>query len=145
MHSRHLTDKRDAMNVDVAAASWPHKWFGFFRKPDDEPSQFPLIEEFVQNGWQAAEKDRIVFYLSTAVAVLATSGTAPCPICGARLARGVFYSDNEWLWPGSLSHKVEKHEVRLPDAMYTKIAAAGFLPPKTCEPAADRLPWPDRR
>lgn len=129
--------------IDQLAATWPHKWFGFFDAPPKNQYNLPQFADFVEANWLDGERDKVVGYLKNADCVLA--GGMPhvkCSLCDEKVSLASFRSDGVWLWPTLLAHDVERHEIRLPDEFLKKIREDNYIP-SPCEISHEKLPWPE--
>jgi hypothetical protein len=109
---------------------WPHKWYGFCRGENDTHSVLPLLSELVDTAWRPANLQNILAYLRTAPAeIAAPMENATCNLCGKDIGNpSVQLGDDEWAWPLRLSHLVEEHHVRLPDAFVDHIRNRQYIP-----------------
>lgn len=142
---RGMNKGREQTTVDNNAATWPKKWFGFFRPNDNDPEFLPKYSDFIDPGWVSeVTKKKVAGYLEKAECILAGPyADEKCAFCDKRFCGSVtFYSDGEWVWPATLSHDVACHNVRLPDKFMRKIEASGYSPPPTCSTPYDKLPFP---
>jgi hypothetical protein len=85
-------------------------WHGFYEDAYPDPGSF------VDDNWDAEEKERIVAYLKAAHEMpYAFAGTSWCRFrCGADSLGSTEFSDGTYLWPAGLLHYVEAHNVKLP-------------------------------
>lgn len=128
--------------IDQLTANWPHRWFGFFNLPTENEIDIPQFSDFIEPDWLSGEKDKIINYLRNADCILAASKPpAKCFLCDEKVCLASFRSDGVWLWPTVLSHYVERHEIRLPDAFVEKIREGNYMPTE-CKLSHERLPWP---
>jgi hypothetical protein len=122
---------------------WSQNWFGLWQGDDGKYPQLPVMEDFLDPNWNLEFRSKAAQYLNDAVAVLAAGSPGyKCKLCEHRHAQ-VWKSDGVWLWPDSLGHMVEAHDVRVPKRFEMHMESNGFTPPKEL-PNCDwkSLPWP---
>lgn len=128
--------------------NWNYKWFGFFRdstctRDDSDESKLPDVHELINAEWPTEAKQKALRYLKdTPVVVAASVPSFECEICGKMLPSSSFQSDGEWLWPETLVHYLEMHDVALPVSLITHMREAGFTAPRECKAGISDLPWP---
>jgi hypothetical protein len=85
-------------------------WHGFYEEAYPDPGSF------VDDNWNAEEKERIVAYLKAAHQMpYAAGGLSWCRFrCGINNLGCTEFTDGTWLWPAGLLHYVETHNVKLP-------------------------------
>ena len=113
-------------------ANWPHRWFGFWADPGDEPGEFPQIGPWLRPDIAVGDGvDAAVNYLTTARHLTATSrSTQPCMVCGERGTGSLCVrTDGVWLWWDNLDHYIEAHGLVLPDGLRERIEQFGGVPP----------------
>ena len=128
--------------TDSIVASWPHRWYGFWRSNESE-TNLPDIEEVAGANWSVDDKKRVLSYLDGAPTVVAMSGpNTKCLLCEELIGGSVYRSDGVWLWPVDLSHYLNMHDVALPESFLQHIRDANYEPPQECPTAIEALPWP---
>jgi hypothetical protein len=115
--------------------AWPHRWFGWPCWPATQDDLFPARERLLDPSWKPEDLPQMLEYLRrTPIGWCSQSNYAPCPECGEPLQENATALwDGEWLWPHSLAHHVEKHSMRLPDAMVARIRQRRYQPPDVSE------------
>lgn len=110
---------------------WPHCWFGFFCWEETQDDLFPSFSRLVDLGWQPADRAGLLGYLRQTPVCWATQPShCPCSVCGEPLAENATWRwDGEWLWPHTLAHYVERHGLRLPDALVERVRERCYIPP----------------
>jgi hypothetical protein len=85
-------------------------WHGFYEEAYPDPGSF------VDDNWNAEEKERIIAYLKAAHQMpYAAGGLSWCRFrCGIAGLGNTEFTDGTWLWPAGLLHYVETHNVKLP-------------------------------
>lgn len=111
---------------------WPHQWFGDYGSDSPLDPLFPTMGQWIDLNWQPHDLDRIVAYLKLTPICWLSQGDFDhaCSLCGTPLPENsTWIWDGVWLWPYNLFHYVEKHSLRLPDAMVQRIRERDYLPP----------------
>lgn len=86
---------------------------GYWRSRQ-EPA-WPDPAWFVDSSWDMVERRRVADHLRGGRETALGLGLSWCRFrCGASLA-STLLSDGTWIWPASLTHYLECHDVRLPD------------------------------
>lgn len=85
---------------------------GYWDGPQTNHS-WPAVENFVDTGWGADEREAVVSYLRTGMIVRLYMGYSKCRFCGKDNGY-LELSDGHFVWPGGLAHYVAEHGVRLP-------------------------------
>lgn len=120
-----------------------HKNFGFWASPEDAEPCFPKIEEWLAPQWQPEDRPQLLAYIQGCPVVIAASaGTKVCRRCQQRMNGSAFQSDGAWLWPVSLGHYMQAHEVRIPDALVAYIRSRNYQFPSRVDVPVASLPWP---
>jgi predicted transcriptional regulator len=85
-------------------------WHGFYEEAYPDPGSF------VDDTWNAEEKERIVAYLKAAHEMpYVAGGLSWCRFrCGIVSLGNTEFTDGTYLWPAGLLHYVETHNVKLP-------------------------------
>ncbi|AWM40392.1 hypothetical protein GobsT_63900 [Gemmata obscuriglobus] len=111
---------------------WPHRWFGFFCWESTQDDVFPSLGRLLDASWQVADRAELLEYLrQTPVCWSTQPSYCPCSLCGESLTDNATWRwDGEWLWPHTLAHYVERHGLRLPDALVARIRGRGHVPPQ---------------
>jgi len=107
-----------------------HHWTGIQTIPG-KPS-WPDIRRAVQPGWRLTDRESLVDYLGSGTYVIGYLGSSSCRFgCCDYYDRlgSQEYTDGEWVWPGGLSHYVERHAVILPDEFVASASARGWKAP----------------
>ena len=86
---------------------------GYWDGPETDHS-WPAVENFVDMGWDADEREFVVSYLQSGVMVWGCMGFSLCRFCGQENGN-LELSDGHFMWPDGLAHYVAEHGVRLPD------------------------------
>jgi hypothetical protein len=90
----------------------PRKLIGYWCG-DDSP-MWPDPSDFVDEEWDATERETVASYLMQGLAVeWAELGFSNCRMCG-KTNGSAEYTDGTYVWPEGLSHYVRDHAVRLP-------------------------------
>lgn len=123
--------------------SWDHKWFGWWRESGEYEGPYedgyfnnangPSIRDFVQKGrYEEMEKKKIITYLETAYACMATSRMAvPCAFTGQTFRGSLCVrTDGVWYWQDDLPYYMSEHHVCVPERMLANIRGNGYMPPK---------------
>ena len=74
---------------------------------------WPNPADFIDESWDADERDFIADYLGRGQLVFGFMGYSMCRMCG-RENGDLELSDGKYLWPDGLVHYVADHGVRLP-------------------------------
>ncbi|MBM7494950.1 hypothetical protein JOD64_006172 [Micromonospora luteifusca] len=83
-------------------------WWG-----SDEPG-WPDVNQFVDEGLDPGESERVALYLSSGTAWVAAAGLSPCRLCGVGNGSAELTDGSHFIWPEGLAHYVRDHQVRLP-------------------------------
>jgi hypothetical protein len=75
---------------------------------------WPDPRAFVDETWDAGDRDVVIEYLSSGFTVRAFGGVSTCRFCG-RDNGAIEVSDGTWTWPEGLAHYLAEHGVRLPE------------------------------
>ena len=112
------------------ATLWTNRWFGFWREGEGGVAEYPSLLDWTEPGWTSrASMIGVGHYLDQCPIVWST-GPEPCIICQERLGNSLSYhTDGLWYWPGTLSHYVTRHGVRLPPELYLRIVQVQCQPP----------------
>jgi hypothetical protein len=126
------------------AYDWNHKWYGFFGAGEENGIKPFVLEDYLDYSCPPETKQKIVNYLrQSPVYIFSFEKTrTKCAKCGDFLTTGLFRSDNIWLWPDSLSHVVEKHNICIPNEFLRRIIEADGIPPKEITVSDDHITWP---
>lgn len=80
----------------------------------------PDPADFVDEAWDEADRNQVAAYLQSGTIPWVGLGISPCRICG-ELNGSFEFTDGTYVWPEGLAPYVEKHLVRLPEAVLTHI------------------------
>jgi len=112
-------------------ASWPDKWFGYWREYGHAFRRCPSIDEFVDPDWRYEHRAGLVAYLANAPVVASTSRFSFPWLRGkgdGRMWVSV-RTDGEWAWLDDIAYYVGEQALRPPDALVAAIEARNFTPP----------------
>jgi hypothetical protein len=84
---------------------------GYWR--DDDEHDWPDARDFVDESWDARERERVASYLKSGTVPWIEAGYSRCRLCG-KLNGLAEFTDGVFVWPEGLSHYVADHSVRLP-------------------------------
>jgi hypothetical protein len=87
---------------------------GYWR--NDKHLEFPDPAESVDPDWDEADRDAVATYFLSGTFLRGFMGYSPCRICGEHNGASE-YTDGLLVWPEGLSHYVEAHSVRPPEAV----------------------------
>ncbi|MDX2119580.1 MAG: hypothetical protein SF070_00800 [Gemmatimonadota bacterium] len=97
---------------------------GYWAEPGAPPDQSPgwpdphdLVGE-----WQSKDRRAVVAYFERGTLLREFPGFSPCRFCGQQTGAREF-TDGFWAWPEGLTHYVEAHGVRLPEAFLERVRA----------------------
>ncbi|MFG1775840.1 hypothetical protein ACGFIG_05335 [Micromonospora sp. NPDC049048] len=96
-------------------------WWGL-----DEPG-WPDVKQFVDEGLDPNESERVARYLSSGTAWVAAAGLSPCRLCGVGNGSAELTDGRHFIWPEGLGHYVRDHQVRLP-ALITEVMSGEPAP-----------------
>jgi len=116
--------------------NWPYKWFGFWKEMGDSYRLCPSVLDFVDDKWEPVDKSRMIQYLLKAQPVSCTSRvSAPCvfdgPLCRYDKTESDFVclrTDGVWSWMDDLDHYILHHNVRVPDALTSRMILSDYVP-----------------
>src|SRR4051794_19567852 len=102
---------------------WPHRWFGAFCWEETHDEHFPAMSRMVDPSWRPGDLPALLRYLRDGPICWCSQSTfEPCRLCGEpQSEQATWLWDGEWLWPFNLGHDVERHGLRLPDALVERI------------------------
>lgn len=104
---------------------WPFDHAIVWQGPDDDVgTNVPRFDELVDATWKPYDLPEIAHYLSIGFLQGGIVGEkrARCPVCRiVDYFPSVRRSDGVWSWPDLLSHLVELHSIRIPDAFLLHI------------------------
>jgi hypothetical protein len=85
--------------------------------------QYPDPGHFVDEQWNAEEKERVIAYLKSGHEMpYAYAGVSWCRFrCGYHQLGSLELTDGKYLWPEGLYHYIEAHNVKLPQAIIDHI------------------------
>ena len=75
---------------------------------------------------------------------MALVGVVPeqrCKFCDEMISVASYRSDDVWLWPSDLGHRVVKHGFYVPNRFLDHIRA-NVHPPRSLQTPVEELPWP---
>lgn len=76
-------------------------------------TNWPSPSQFVDETWDADERDTIADYLDSGLVTRSYMGYSPCRICGC--SNGALeMTDGTYVWPEGLAHYLREHGVRPP-------------------------------
>lgn len=107
----------------------------------DHTLDWPKVTDFVDAGWDVAERQLTVDYLRHGALARSFWGISTCRLCGQENGRSEL-TDGEWLWPDGLAHYLEVHEVRLPEEFVDHVRTRAL---KVAEEEIDRSWWRAQR
>lgn len=93
---------------------------GYWR--GDQAECWPDPHEFVDPGWEAAEREAVADYLRRGFVARAFMGKSRCRLCG-KFVGSLELSDGSFIWPEGLVHYLDVHEVRLPQRFVSHVLA----------------------
>jgi len=130
----------------VSSYSWPHYWFGFFRTSSKHcnNSELPPMSDFQSRTRQPPDIDKILIYLEKSP-IISASPSIPihCTHCNDyTYDPGSYQYDGKWLWPCTLKHNVEAHDVVLPDELLNHIRRRKHIYINKIDFDYLDLPWP---
>jgi hypothetical protein len=125
------------------ANEWDFKWYGFFGAEEANGIKPFILEDYLDYSCPSEVKRKIVYYLRKSPVYLFSFETtrSKCK-CGDFLCTGLFRADGIWLWPDSLSHVVEKHNICIPNKMLKQILDVEGVPPTEIIAPNDQITWP---
>jgi len=78
---------------------------------------WPHPRDIVDFNWEGERRSEILHYLKSGISIQAYNGWSSCRFsCAEEYLGTEDFTDGMWLWPEGLSHYVEGHHVRLPEA-----------------------------
>lgn len=86
---------------------------GYWRN-DDHP-EYPDPHDLVDRDWAPDQREAVQVYLAGGLYSRHFMGLSPCRFCG-RPNGASELTDGSYAWPEGLTHYVETHNVRLPQA-----------------------------
>ncbi|MEU4775504.1 hypothetical protein [Micromonospora sp. NPDC023644] len=96
-------------------------WWG-----PDEPG-WPDVNQFVDEGLDPDESERVARYLSFGTVWVAAAGLSLCRLCGVGNGSAELTDGRHFIWPEGLGHYVRGHQVRLP-AQIIEVMSGGPAP-----------------
>jgi len=116
---------------------------GYWRSTT-EP-EWPDPRDFVDDGWDHAERDIVASYLEAGGSVpWDWMGWSQCRFCGRKNGQSEL-TDGTYLWPEGLSHYVREHGVRLPARVVNHILERAQITPDQVNHAWWKTVAPDWR
>jgi len=103
------------------------QYYGFWGKPGSKTSfeQSATIDHNLEKN----QKERIINYLSQSPLVCGAYGIVACQRCEKKFKGPNIHSDGVWVWPGTLMHYVQEHDVSLPKDFLKHIVRSAYKPP----------------
>ena len=116
-------------SVQSTMSEWKHRWFGFWNLTSSD-LPYPRARDVIDLAFEPEDKPRIIEYLRDCPIVLLclTQRNVKCEFCDEYHSINTFQSDGEWLWPNSLAHYVEHHNVAIPDSLVRHIRDRKYEP-----------------
>jgi hypothetical protein len=125
-----------AGDVEFAGDS-PEAWRAWRARSDYKPD-WPIVTDFVDELWDAAERDRVASYVEEGLVPWVQMGLSECRFCG-ELNGSVERTDGVYLWPEGLAHYLREHGVRPPVSVIRHIVASQAS--MQSEPSEDEDWW----
>lgn len=126
------------------AKEWSHKWYGYFGFEEEFGIKPFVLEDYLDFSCPPDIRKKIVYYLKKSPVALVgfrdTVGKCKCGYGGLHSA--LYRSDGIWVWPDSLSHGVDRHNICIPNELLKRIIDADGIPPKEITVPCEDLPWP---
>jgi hypothetical protein len=110
---------------------WPYKWFGFFNVTQHPIVGLPMLRDYQDANWYPEDLQSILDYLANVPPFWFTPQDSNiCKYCSCILsATGSYYWDGEWLFPGTISHLIVSHSLRLPSCFLSHIRRRKYIAP----------------
>ena len=114
----------------ISIGFWCSTYGDFIDNVMDYDLGWPHPRAIVDFNWERERRSEILNYLKSGISIQAYNGWSNCRFsCAEEYLGTEDFTDGMWLWPEGLSHYVEVHHVRLPEAFIIHMAKNHFKVP----------------